>query len=212
MTETVAPAVVADAPRRWRRRDHLLCAAGGLGVLVLCGVIASSGKVSGPEKWVLHRINDLPQWVYRPMWVFQQFGNLVVAFGVVLVIAIVLRNWRLAVAAVAAVGLKLYSERLVKKVVERQRPGRSVGDVILRGDVSAAGLSFVSGHAVITAAMATVLMPVLHGRWRIVPWVFVVLNGVARMYVGAHNPLDIVGGVGLGVCIGGLLNAALAPA
>jgi len=44
-----------------------------------------------------------------------------------------------------------------------------------------------------------------------VPWVFVVLNGIARIYVGAHNPLDIVGGIGVGLVIAGLLNALLAP-
>ena len=34
------------------------------------------------------------------------------------------------------------------------------------------------------------------------------LNGVARIYLGAHNPLDIVGGAGLGVTIAGALNLA----
>jgi membrane-associated phospholipid phosphatase len=29
------------------------------------------------------------------------------------------------------------------------------------------------------------------------------------VYVGAHNPLDVVGGVGLGLVIAGVLNAAL---
>ncbi len=69
----------------------------------------------------------------------------------------------------------------------------------------------MSGHAVLGAAVATVLMPVLPGRWRLLPWVFVLLNGIARIYVGAHNPLDVVGGIGLGVFIGGLINAVLAP-
>src|SRR5205807_6285401 len=67
-------------------------------------------------------------------------------------------------------------------------------DVCSSDLVSPVGLSFVSGHAVLTAAVATVLMPVLPGRWRLLPWVAVALNGVARVYVGAHNPLDIVGG------------------
>jgi len=40
---------------------------------------------------------------------------------------------------------------------------------------------------------------------------FVVLNGVARIYVGAHNPLDVLGGAGLGLLIGGILNVFVAP-
>src|SRR3954452_24479895 len=150
--------------------------------------------------------------MYRPMWVFQQAGNLVIAFAVVLIVAIVLRRWKLAAAARGAVALKLLFERAVKQVVERQRPGTSIGDVVLRGNnVAAHGLSFVSGHAVLGAAVATVLMPLLPRRWRLLPWVFDALNGVARIYVGAHNPLDVIGGIGLGVFIGGLLNAGLAP-
>jgi len=158
---------------------------------------------------VFHAVNDLPQWLYRPMWVFQQFGNIVVAFVVVLVVALMLRRPRLAAAAVVALGAKLALERVVKSLVERARPGTSIGDVVLRGDVSRHGLSFVSGHAVMTTAVATMLMAVLPRRWRPVPWVFVILNGVARIYVGAHNPLDVVGGAGLGLLIGGLLYSAL---
>jgi len=60
-------------------------------------------------------------------------------------------------------------------------------------------------------AVATLLTPVLNGRWKVVPWAFVVLNGVARIYVGAHNPLDVIGGAGLGLLIGGLLNLVVAP-
>jgi len=46
--------------------------------------------------------------------------------------------------------------------------------------------------------MAGILTSILPGRWKAVPWVVVALNGLARMYVGAHNPLDVLGGFGLG--------------
>jgi undecaprenyl-diphosphatase len=32
--------------------------------------------------------------------------------------------------------------------------------------------------------------------------------GVARIYLGAHNPLDVVGGAGLGLAVAGALNLA----
>jgi membrane-associated phospholipid phosphatase len=204
----------AGAPVRrkaWGRREYLLTAAAGLIVLALCGLAARNGTVSSAEESVFHAINDLPQWLYRPMWVFQQFGNLVVAFMIILVVAIALRKPRLAVAAVAAVVLKLSLERVVKQVVERQRPGASIGDVVLRGDVSSRGLSFVSGHAVIMTAAAMILTPYLPRRWKWLPWAFAALNGIARVYVGAHNPLDVIGGAGLGLAIGGVINAALVP-
>jgi undecaprenyl-diphosphatase len=167
--------------------------------------MARTGAVGPAERAVFHAVNDLPGWLYRPMWVFQQAGNLVVAFGLLLVAALVLRRPKLAAAAVVAVVAKLGLERVVKSVVERRRPGSTIGDVILRGDIPVHGLSFVSGHAAITTAAATMLTAVLPRRWQPLPWIVVVLNGVGRVYVGAHNPLDIVGGVGLGLVIGGPL-------
>jgi len=202
---------VIRLPTRWRRRDHLLVALGGLVLLVLCGLVAHGGKVGAAERRVFHAINDMPQAFYRFLWTFQQFGNLLVAFVLVVVVALALRRPKIAGAAVLTVVLKLLLERVVKHYVHRARPGTSIGDVVLRGDVSKHGWSFVSGHAVITTAFATLLTPVLPRRWKVVPWVVVVLNGIARIYVGAHNPLDIVGGIGLGLFIGGLLNALLVP-
>jgi membrane-associated phospholipid phosphatase len=191
-------------------RTGALVSGAGLVVLVACGLIVRNGRVGSAEESAFRAVNDLPEWLYRPLWVFQQFGNIVVAVLVVLGIAILLRNRRLAIAAVAGAGAKLVLERVVKAVVERERPGTSLGDVVTRGAVELHGLSFVSGHVVITTAFALALTGALPGRWRAVPWVVVVLNGFGRVYVGAHNPLDIVGGLGLGMVIGGALYALVA--
>jgi membrane-associated phospholipid phosphatase len=190
----------------------LLMALAGLVVVVLCGLVADGGTVPSLERSAFHAVNDLPGWLYQPFWVFQQFGNLVVALVIGVVVALAVRRWEVALAVLAAAFLKLRFEEIVKDVVQRSRPGTSIGDVHLRGDVSVGGLSFVSGHAVITAAVAGLLTPILPGRWKVVPWVVVVLNALARIYVGAHNPLDVVGGIGVGLLIAGLLNAVLAVA
>jgi len=39
-----------------------------------------------------------------------------------------------------------------------------------------------------------------------VPAALVVIVGIGRMYVGAHTPLDLVGGAALGVCAGCVAN------
>ena len=70
------------------------------------------------------------------------------------------------------------------------------------------GESFVSGHAILVGAMATLVTPYLHGRWRIVPWALLGMVMVTRVYVGAHNPLDVICGAALGIAIGALLNLA----
>lgn len=103
---------------------------------------------------------------------------LVVAVG-----ALVFRRWRLAAALVLVVPCKLALERVVKLLVQRERPGTTVPDAILRG-VHPGGLSFVSGHAIITFAIAGLLVLVLPRRWGIVAFVLASLNAVARCIWG----------------------------
>ena len=118
------------------------------------------------------------------------------------------RRWRLAAALVLVVPLKLATERLVKWLVQRERPGTTVGDAVLRG-VHPAGLSFVSGHAIITFAIAGLLALVLPRRWAVLGFVLAGLNAIARVYLGAHNPLDVVGGAAVGLAIAAVLDLVL---
>jgi undecaprenyl-diphosphatase len=106
---------------------------------------------------------------------------------------------------VLVVPCKLATERLVKLLVQRERPGTTVGDAVLRG-VHPAGPSFVSGHAIITFAIAGLLGLVLPRRWVVVAFVLAGLNAVARVYLGAHNPLDVLGGAAVGLAIAAVLD------
>src|SRR5882757_11439684 len=136
-------------------------------------VAVRHGSVSGIEKSTFRAINDLPGAFYPVLWPFQQLGVLVVG-PIAAVVAAGFRKFRLAAALLVATVAKLGLERVVKKMVSRQRPGTSVGGhVHLRGNVSVRGESFVSGHAVLVAAIACLILPYLRGRWKIVPVVIV---------------------------------------
>jgi undecaprenyl-diphosphatase len=195
----------------WVRRPADAVAAGaGLAVLVAgMAVVGGDGHVPAWERSTFEVVNGMPDALYPVMWPFQQLGVIVV--GPLLALAALLtRRYRLALGLVLATVLKLGLERVVKVLVSRERPATSIGDVAeLRGDVSAGGESFVSGHAVLAAAMACLIAPYLPGRWRVVPWVLVALVMVGRVYVGAHGPLDVVCGAGLGVAIGSGINLVL---
>ena len=189
-----------------RRRGDAWAAAAGLLVLVLGALAVRDGEVPSWERSTFLAINGLPGWLYPVIWPFQQIGAIVVG-PIAALVAALTRRYRLAVAFLAATVAKLVLERVVKAIVTRERPGTSIGaDAELRGDVSAGGESFVSGHAVLVAALACLLVPYLPRRWRFVAWVVVGLVMVGRVFVGAHNPLDVVCGAGLGVAIGSVLN------
>ena len=188
------------------RRDVVVLVA-SLAVFAVCAVIAADGRVGPLERALFHAVNGLPDWLYRPMVLFQYLGvlamPLVVALG-----ALAFRRWRLAAALVLVMPLKLALERVVKLLVARERPGTTVPHAVLRG-VHSAGLSFVSGHAIITFAIAGLLALVLPRRWGIVAFVLASLNAVARVYLGAHNPLDVVGGAAVGLAIAAGLDLVL---
>jgi membrane-associated phospholipid phosphatase len=190
-----------------RIRRDLTVLVVSLAVFAGCAVVAADGRVGSAERAVFHAINGLPEWLYRPMLVFQYLGVLAVPL-VVAAGALALRRWRLAVALVLVVPLKLAAEKVPKQLVQRERPGATVPDAILRG-VPHNGLSFVSGHAIITFAVAGLLALVLPRRWAVVAFVLATLNAVARVYLGAHNPLDVVGGAAVGLGIAAVLDMVL---
>jgi membrane-associated phospholipid phosphatase len=164
----------ADARDRFvRRRSDAVTAASGIAVLVAGMFAVRHGSVSGFERSTFRAVNDLPAALYPVLWPFQQLGVIVVG-PIAAIVAAFLRKFRLAAALLVATVAKLGLERVVKAIVSRERPGTSVGpDVHVRGNVSLHGESFVSGHAVLVAAIACVVVPYLRGRWKIVPLVVV---------------------------------------
>ena len=167
------------------------------------------------EQRVFRAVNGLPDWLYWPLWLPMQLGNLVVGTAAGLALALGWGDTRLAIGVVAAAALKLLAERLIRRWMApylsvRQRPGTSEPGAHLRGDdVPSSGMSFPSGHIVLVAAITAVIVDDLAATWLGLPALLVLAVMVGRVYVGAHNPLDVTAGLGAGLLAGGLVGLAL---
>ena len=101
-------------------------------VIVVCVVITRDGTVPSAERDVFRAINELPDALETPMVGVQYLGVAVVPF-IVAAVAAILRQWRLAIAALLVYPLKLVVEKVIlKEIVQRSRPARTEPDAIIR--------------------------------------------------------------------------------
>jgi membrane-associated phospholipid phosphatase len=206
-------AAPAAEPRRRvvyvRRRSDLVRLGAAVAVLLLASAGVRSDRVEPPERAVFRAVNDLPLpgWLYPAIWLLMQFGN-IGAVPAVALLALLTRRLRMALDMALAGGAIYLVAKLVKEFVERGRPQTLLDDVHILGE-AARGLGYVSGHSAVAVALAAVAAPYLPrwGRW--LAWSLAVAVLLARMYVGAHLPLDVLGGAALGYAAAALVHLAL---
>jgi undecaprenyl-diphosphatase len=189
----------------------------GVGLAILVASIAAARHPTIPawEQRVFHAVNGLPDWLYGVLWLPMQLGNLVVGTLTGLVTAWLKGESAVAVGVVLAAFLKLVTERIVRSEMRaylavRERPGASQQGARLRGDVPSDGPSFPSGHVILVAAIGAVVAPTVAPWWTWAPFALTALVMLGRVYVGAHNPLDVTAGLGAGLLLGGVIAAFVA--
>ena len=206
---------------RRRRRDWLLAEGyarhpsdavrlvTGSAVLLLTTLAIHKDYLGSRETAVFRLVNDLdlPDWTWPGVWLVMQLG-VIGAVPLVAVVALATRHLRLALDAVLAAGSIYLIAKVIKQFVQRGRPDALLDDVNILGE-PAGGLGYVSGHSAVAVALATVSSPYLGRRGRRVAWALAAAVCVARMYVGAHLPFDVLGGAALGWAAGGLVHLVL---
>jgi len=194
--------VVATDRRAVRYWEAAAVVGGAIALAASWVIVAVANHVPRAEARVFDWINGLPDGLWPILWAPMQLGSLLGSLVVVIATGVVTRDRRLTLAALVASQVAWWSGKGVKRLVDRGRPASLLSDVRLREHAS--GLGYVSGHTAVAFALAAVLAPSLPSRWRPVPVALAVLVGVARIYAGAHLPLDVVGGAGVGVLCGTL--------
>ena len=178
--------------------------------VLLLSAVAARRPVSAVEIDVFRTVNDLPAWLETPIWPLMQYGTfLTIPF--LALIAFAFRRIRLGLAMlVAGVGVYLVA-KLVKGLVDRGRPGSVLEGIYHREVFEEGSLGFPSGHAAVATALTFVIWRHLGPRWGIAALALAVVVMVGRMYVGAHLPLDLVGGAALGAVAASIANVAVPP-
>jgi membrane-associated phospholipid phosphatase len=122
--------------------------------------------------------------------------------GAIALVCAILRKWRIAAFAVFALAVESATYRVTSLAVPRERP-----DVKRLEDLPI-DASFPSGHTAAAIAVYAGLVLLLTSRFhsrrlRVLAWavaiVIPVFVALARVYRGMHHPLDVAGGLVIGV-------------
>jgi glycosyltransferase 2 family protein len=181
-----------------RHRHDAYVVIGGLALAAALSVFRLE-HISTGEQAVSRAINHLPDWLNSPLEAVMMAGTLF-AVPIAALIALAFRRVRLSAILLASGSLAYVVAKVAKQMIRAGRPLDvfANGEVIVRG-AAQLGLGYPSGHSAVSAALAFGLLPYLPARFRW--WILVVpaIVGFARVYVGAHLPLDVVGGWAIGI-------------
>ena len=194
-------------PTSVHRLRYAWLAALGFLLLSVTAVWSMGDQPYDAERRAFALMNGLPEALDYVLIPVMQAGSLAAVFAAG-ILALIARRPRLAGLVVMAGGSAWVLAKLVKRVVERGRPEQFFPDVVIHGAVQI-GQGFPSGHAAVIAAMATVATPHLSRPGRLLMWTVVALVALARVYTGAHLPLDVVAGVLVGWGFGCVVNLTL---
>jgi membrane-associated phospholipid phosphatase len=175
------------------------------GVGIFLGTAALARRsITHAEIQTFRAVNDLPGAGYPAIWLPMQYGT----FGTVPAVALLAfarGRPRLALAVGAGGTAAWMSAKALKRVVGRGRPAGIIENASIRG-VEEGDRGFPSGHAAVSAALTVIIRPNVAEGWRVPLEALAGFVPLARMYVGAHLPLDVIGGAALGLAIGSAVN------
>jgi undecaprenyl-diphosphatase len=201
-------AATHEGLRLRRHPGDVLRVAVGAAVVAVGWALAGQPRVARLEADLFRVLNDLPDSAVVLLGPLMALATLPGAAVVTVAALVARRRPRPALdIAVAAIAGALVGD-LVRQAVERTRPGTLLAQVALRGSVNTP-LAYPSGHTTLAAAMAGAVAPFLPRRARRAVWATVWVVAAGRLYLGAHLPLDVVGGAALGWTLSAALHLVL---
>lgn len=170
-------------------------------VFVVCLIFARRPPhVGSLEAQIVTAVYNWPT-SFKPF--FYGVTQLVSVYAVVaLVILLWMQRHRVLAYVVATASIFTFAVvEIVKILVQRPRPPQALARIVSR-DTMAYGFGFPSGHAALSTLLCVLLWDIVPSKYR---WLLVAGVGLiclSRMYLGVHSPLDIIGGICVGLIVG----------
>jgi glycosyltransferase 2 family protein len=176
-----------------------------VGAAALAGTWAVvEGRPGTLPKWeatTLAAVNGLPDSLQPVVWPVMQVGNFWMCAAAAPAGFALGRRVQTSVAWSGSVILAWGAAKAIKRIVRRGRPIDFLPATIVR-ERGITGMGYVSGHTAIAFALPAAAWPYIPRGCRALSFVIASAVGLSRVYVGAHLPLDVIGGAGLGVLCG----------
>ncbi len=177
----------------------------GAGAILFVGSGALARRGLGEAETAAFRsVNERSDAMRQPNWVLM-LGGTFGAIPAASAAALTARQRGLA-AHLAAGGVAAYVlAKIVKPYVGRGRPGNLLEGVAFRDEIGG-DRGWVSGHAAVSSSLVLIAGPSLPAAARACAYTWAATVGAGRLYAGAHLPLDVAGGLGLGMMIAAVLE------
>ncbi|MBI2705802.1 MAG: phosphatase PAP2 family protein [Actinobacteria bacterium] len=189
-------------PRVARRSGSVAVATVGSAVVLAAATAAATAGIVPAERRVLDAAYRIGEPVEGLLWWPMQAGSVLAPLAVAIVAALVWRQWRPALGALVAGLGAWWLAKALKVLVGRGRPAAELADFVPRASAPVQGGGYPSGHAAVAFALAAVVAPYLTRPWRAGVYALASVVAFARVAIGAHFPLDVVGGAALGTLVG----------
>lgn len=176
-----------------------------LALLAACSLLALGDNMSAPEQQVFQAINgvSLPDWVTSQ--VARPLSDAVWGMVVLMLVMLLLPRFRLrAWQYVAAAGSAHAVATIIERLVDRARPLGLSWDVVPRAVQD--GLGFPSTHVAIVAALGVTAWFYVSWPWRLFLVILVGSVAWSRVFLGVHAPLDVAGGLAIGLLVVSILH------